>query len=323
MVWPAIIAGAAALGGSLMGQSQTRSDQNKKMDKANRFTAAQADIDRAYQKEYAQNALGWQIQQARKNGINPLAVLGNSPTYGPQFASSVQPDQSKDRGSAYSEMGLALANALTPKTKEQKRLAQIGIDTEQAKLDALQLGNVGTTLEILEMLKKKDVGPSDLRSQIIQGQNDMVDVNKAQQTAKSGKGFEAGSHAEYKVKEQADGSYLASPADQQGIDEAPFFVLQRLYKRGVDYAQGMMVMIPWEKARQKGFEAARRYKPNWAPKPGYVWAYHPIYGDWKQVRIKYKVSEKVKRAERLKNRKDFGKNSRGQKYKHHRLDGRR
>lgn len=328
------IAGAAdsIIGGAarLVGIDMMRSAENKQIDKSNRFTAAQADIDRALQREFAQNSLGWQIAQLRKEGISPLVALGNNPTYSNQFAAGAQPSGSSSQGlpDALGRMGQAIGNILKPQTRDQKRLAEIGIETENEKLRKIGLENqiLGEELRVLKS-RTPDVGPSNLTSQIVPGQNDLVDVNKAQQVAKSGAGFQAGSHAEYKVKEQPDGSFLASPADQQGIDEAPFFVLQRLYKRGVDYAQGMLVMVPWEKARQKGFQAARRYKPNFPPKPGHVWAYHPTFGDWKQVRIKYRkeVSTKAKRAARMAGRPDFGKNSRGvdYNYRHHRTDGRR
>lgn len=60
-MWPAIIAGAAALGGGLLGNRNSESNLNKNAD---------------LQREFAKQGVRWKVEDAKAAGIHPLYALG-------------------------------------------------------------------------------------------------------------------------------------------------------------------------------------------------------------------------------------------------------
>lgn len=61
MVLPALIAAGAALGGTMLANSQREAGQKREIE---------------LQKEFAQNGLRWKIEDAERAGVHPLAALG-------------------------------------------------------------------------------------------------------------------------------------------------------------------------------------------------------------------------------------------------------
>lgn len=115
MVWPAIIAGAAALGGGIMNSIQAGNARDAQADNLN--------AQMAMQREFATTGLQWRAGDAIKayeaTGIHPLALLGvNTPTYTPVSA-SFEPDRSI--GNALSDAGQGVSRAMMASASEETR----------------------------------------------------------------------------------------------------------------------------------------------------------------------------------------------------------
>jgi hypothetical protein len=107
------------------------------------FQAAQADIDRKQQMEFAKHGLTWKIEQAKKYGINPLVAAGaqgqsSSPVHvGGAQANSLEPFQ----GSAFDKAGQGISRAISAqmtdaqKKEEQLRVASMELDLENKFID--------------------------------------------------------------------------------------------------------------------------------------------------------------------------------------------
>ena len=110
-----VIGGASSIAGGLIS------------DHSNRKTAAASwSKNYAAQKEFAQNSIQWRVQDAKKAGINPYAVVGGQTVgYTPQDSS-----YSNSFGSAISQAGNRLADAMG-----QLNLANVKADVEGKKLD--------------------------------------------------------------------------------------------------------------------------------------------------------------------------------------------
>lgn len=71
-ILPSILSGATKLIGGFLGKSS--------QDEANRIAQQNADRNIALQKEFAQNAIQWKVDDATKAGIHPVYALGGSTT---------------------------------------------------------------------------------------------------------------------------------------------------------------------------------------------------------------------------------------------------
>ncbi len=129
MVWPAIIGGAAILGGALLGSRDNR--ENRLMQQT------QNDQNIQLQREFAQQGVRWKVEDAKKAGLHPLAALG----------AQTQSFQSQHIGGSQSPFPAAGQNisraVRAAQTKEEKALAIIQIDMARAQLKNMKLQNVG------------------------------------------------------------------------------------------------------------------------------------------------------------------------------------
>lgn len=200
------IAGGAL---GLIGVDMQRSSANKRQDKSNRFTAAQAEIDRAEQERFAKHSLTWQIDQVRKAGISPLAVLGNNPSYAPvgvqgdsgQFQSSGQ--------SSFQKMGQGIGDLLSGQlSKTQKELAKIGLLKEKEQLKRLKLENLGMQYNYEKLINKPSV-PSPSESSFLAGQDVNIEQAKRVAESKTSPGTEPGQSMRYQWVKSPGGRWYA------------------------------------------------------------------------------------------------------------------
>lgn len=121
MVWPAIIAGGAALlGGALANRS------NRKV--ADQTNEAQREINAqntALQREFAQAGIRWRVEDAKAAGLHPLfALSGSGATYSPQAMALMTPDQSA-LGRGIAEAGQAVSRSIqAQQTADQRAITQ-------------------------------------------------------------------------------------------------------------------------------------------------------------------------------------------------------
>lgn len=87
-----LIGGGAALYGAFT--------SGKRADESRAFSAHQAQLDRDFQREFAQHGISWRVADAKRAGLHPLAVLGANVT-------SAQPSYvGADPGAAVRERGI-------------------------------------------------------------------------------------------------------------------------------------------------------------------------------------------------------------------------
>lgn len=108
--------------------------------------ASQASWNQNYnaQKEFAQNSIQWRVQDAKKAGINPYAVVGGqSVGYTPQDIS-----QTQDYGSAVSRIG----------NRIQETLGQLQLATAKEDLKSKKLDNDKKSVELLNSKIQSNMG---------------------------------------------------------------------------------------------------------------------------------------------------------------------
>jgi hypothetical protein len=191
---------------NLIGFDMGRSAANKRQDKANRFTAAQAEIDRRNQLYFAQNSLGWMIDQVRQKGISPLAVMGNNPTFSPSFASGAT--GGSDRGPDLSKMGQGAGDLVKSLTRKGKQAAAIQMSMEKEELKKRKLEN-GILEEQYRKLLNRPSAPSSPKDQLIEGQDHMVNLKKPDQMVRDPKSpaFTAGDNPGYQWVQKPGGRW--------------------------------------------------------------------------------------------------------------------
>lgn len=165
MVWPAIIAAGAALGGSALsffgGQSQ-----NAQQDKINKQILADKQLDRELQREFAKNGIRWRVQDAKAAGVHPLFALGGSTaTYSPSSI-SLYPGSSSlgSVGEGLAQAGQDISRAIdSTRTAEERERARQEAVQKANQFDALNLEKAGLENDLLRSqiakLNATQVGP--------------------------------------------------------------------------------------------------------------------------------------------------------------------
>ena len=154
MVWPAIIAGGAALiGGAISAKSA--SDANQSMTNLDRKN-------RKMQKQFAQQGIRWKVEDAKQAGIHPLAALGASTTsYSPQKVGI------KSKGDyGISRAGQNIGRAMSAqKTFTEKAQDLANLKLIQAETVGKNLANMVTAKQIKETQQETSMpGESNLPS---------------------------------------------------------------------------------------------------------------------------------------------------------------
>lgn len=144
MVWGSIISGIAGIGGSLIGASSSRSN--------NRAIIANAALDREYQKEFAQQGIGWRVSDAKAAGIHPLYAMGaNIPGYNPSPISLTGGGElGAGLASAGQDIGRAVSAGSTKSAREGSILYKLGVEragleNELLKTQIQKIANPGAT----------------------------------------------------------------------------------------------------------------------------------------------------------------------------------
>ena len=156
MVWPAIIAGAAALGGSLMNSISGHNDK-----KADRHLANQqfnAQMDETVQRR---------VKDALKAGINPLAALGYNGGASPTIHAGGSGYSTSSLGDGIAQVGAIFGNYLQRKQDaadlRDKQADDLAYDTKMKdlNLEEQQLRNRYLSMQIASMKKPgEDIEPS-------------------------------------------------------------------------------------------------------------------------------------------------------------------
>lgn len=118
MAWPAIIGGAIAAGGSILGGVLG----DKATSKANKRNIE-------FQKEFAQHGLSWKAEDAKRAGLHPLYAMG-APTSSPTAA--IMPKSGKAEGIA--QAGQHIGRAVQARqTQAQRQLTQLQLERLSAE----------------------------------------------------------------------------------------------------------------------------------------------------------------------------------------------
>lgn len=98
--------------------------------------ASQMEANRAFQQQFAQNAIQWKVEDAKKAGIHPLYALG-APTMSPAIQTMQDP-----LASALSSMGQDISRArlseATPEDRNVSIIGALGIERAQLQNDLLR-----------------------------------------------------------------------------------------------------------------------------------------------------------------------------------------
>lgn len=140
MVWPALIAGGAALAGTLL----TNKASAKEADRANQFT-----------EEQLKNRHQWEVDDLRKAGLNPVLSAGAAPSIGGSAKAEVQDiGEAVNSAMAAKKLSAELKNiqANTEKLQSEKR----GVD-----LDNVRRGYEATKSSFLEDIVDSVIGVSN------------------------------------------------------------------------------------------------------------------------------------------------------------------
>lgn len=134
MVWPAIIAGAAAIGGSLLAADQNRKSSNQAVDAQTQFNRDNI----ALQREFAQQGIRWKVDDAVAAGLHPLAALGAQT----HSFSPIQIGNNYRHDSTWADIGQDISRAIsTQKTKEERQLDAIKLEAAKTQLEGIRLDN--------------------------------------------------------------------------------------------------------------------------------------------------------------------------------------
>lgn len=161
MVWPAVIAGAAALGGSLLGSSGAHN--------ANRTNLAIWREQRDFMKEMSNTEVQRRVQDMTAAGINPmLSVMGMGSASSP----NVPPPTMQNEG-APAQAGVAQA-------------AQIAASAAQIKLAESQARKTGAEAAILESEVPFSAANAESRTNILKRELEMIGSRVDEQIEKTG-----------------------------------------------------------------------------------------------------------------------------------------
>lgn len=156
MVWPAVIAAGAAIGGGLL---------------SNRSARKQAAQQAALQREFAQNSIQWRTADAKAAGLHPLYAMGASPTpYSPTTYSDAMGPALASAGQSIArgyEVHQAQKNAdrqynkSLSDSKFMRNMAQNNMILQQQQLKAqINATNVDTQLRISESARARQFANS-------------------------------------------------------------------------------------------------------------------------------------------------------------------
>lgn len=137
MVWPALIAGGAALVGGAMANRSNR----KAAEAANDRQDIRNEENTALQREFAQSGIRWRVEDAKAAGLHPLYALGGTgATYQPQPIATHVADQShlgRGLADAGQHLGRAIQAQQTPAQRQAETLQLQLLHAQVAKEHAL------------------------------------------------------------------------------------------------------------------------------------------------------------------------------------------
>lgn len=257
MGWLSDIGGGflgGAVGGlaGLIGYDMQRSAQNKRQDKANRFTANQAEIDRNLQEKFARQSLGWQIDQVREAGLSPLAVLGNNPSYSPLFATGSTGGRGTGGAvSSLQKMGQSVGDIIQGKlSRTEKRLLEINLLEAEEKLKQSKI----TTGTMQHEYNKLILSPNAPRINEVHlqdpshpavshgGSRLIIEPKRQPVHSKTTPGTSPGAEPYYDWVMSPQGQYFAVPNKElaERIESDTSLWTQHMVKRLAEFTRGLL-----------------------------------------------------------------------------------
>lgn len=206
MVWPAVIAGAAALAGGILAKDHGED-------------AAAAD--RASQREFAQHGVRWRVADAKAAGVHPLYALGAStPSYSP-----VHQVGTGAIGRSVAQAGEAIAGGVARHQEKNanKVLAALAIrqataNTQIAELDYVMMADAYAQ-------QKSGVGnvnaQQDRIENAIVANEDQIKVVPKEIVSRSStdKSMTPGSEPAWRKVDMGGGTYILAPQSDEGWAE--------------------------------------------------------------------------------------------------------
>lgn len=130
---PALIGGAAAIGGSLIGGKMA----SRATKSANDANAAALKQQNKLQKEFAQHGIRWKVEDAKKAGIAPLAALGAQTHSFSPASVGVTPDLGMANAAA--NMGQDISRAVhATRTGPERAMAVLQLENQKLQNDYLR-----------------------------------------------------------------------------------------------------------------------------------------------------------------------------------------
>ncbi len=126
-----IVAGISALAGGVLSSKSNR--------KANAANAANSQLDRDMQREFAQQGIRWRVEDAQAAGIHPLYAMGASlPTYSPSAISVGSTNSGAGLAAAGQNIGRAIDATRDPKQRASARLTALQLERGELENDLLR-----------------------------------------------------------------------------------------------------------------------------------------------------------------------------------------
>jgi len=214
----------------------------------------------ALQREFAQNAVQWKVEDAKKAGVHPLYALGaNTVSYAPQSVGDL----------GVSQAGQNIGRAVDTALSGSERASAVTSRVQQLQLENMELQNAKLASEI--RLSNQAGSPSAINEPgIIAGQGNSRVTAKEMTTIvnKSAPHHEPVGRPENMWTRLPDGGYAANPSAEtaEAMESNPLGQIQYGIRNGI---------VPMFTQKQELAPPA-----SWLPKGATAWRFNAFTGAW-------------------------------------------
>jgi len=280
MVWGSLISAGASLAGAFIGAKSDKA--------ATAATIQNAALDRQLQKDFAQQGIGWRVDDAKASGIHPLYAMGaNLPTYSPSPI-SISGSNSWQKG--LSDAGQNIGRAVSAAGSKADRLNsleyKLGIERTTLENDLLR-ARIATE-------RGSQIGPAlptATNPGIIPGQGDAainVQPMMVNPSAPGAGNQETGAVADTGFVKTATGLALVPSMDaKERIED----------QLGPEVGWAIRnMLIPAFDPKQMNNPDRKPNAQQFPTPPGFEWTWHRMAQEYRITRIPYRPREKFEKT---------------------------